>query len=301
MKRHLILLLSLCVVSPVMYGSQDVENPAENTFGQGAITTQKVKLGRVKRTWGAVCSASNKVIKTPVAKAGNFIWTKTVDGKNIVKNASIATWTGIKSVPSATWRGIKVTPSVTWKGISSIRDLASFLTRRTWLAIWGQAPQPGYAYAKQDFFGSRVDALRLAMIAQGHAIGNGYAYRRNRTLGLSTVATAIGSAIAYSKFGATGQTVAVGLGAGALTGLVSKLYLDKRAQLGKINGLHDAVVTRALQNGVTAIEAEQAYTQATTGNRRMYAIREFGFNGRSDMRGIRDQIIAKNKNLELLN
>lgn len=244
---------------------------AQDAAAAGAKREKDAQPGRCKRAFNAVKSATGKVVCAPW-EGLKFAWTN--KGVLNPKTAYTKAWDSIKN--------------------ASPKQFARKMIADIWNTIWGQAPVlPGFQYAHAHPE-NKVNDLTHALRAQGRAVNAAKSYTVKRTIGFGALAAAIGSGIAYHKFGASVKTACAGLGSCALGGLFSNLYLRSRAQVGEIARRHEASVLLATNAQVTTLEANEASNAALTDQAEQKhwfnALREFGICGCSDMRSMRNQI-----------
>ena len=212
-------------------------------------------------------------------------------------------------------------PSRLKKAIRAIRSFPGKVARASWHILWdheetsiwrrfwGQAPElPAVdEQVETHDHNQQINALQRALEEQGRTYKAARNYLAKRTAIFSSLATATGSAIAYCKFGASLTTAARGLYSGALTGLISLLYLGKRAQVGEIGHRHHLAALNATVAEVTEDEATQAYRQAcmTLGlnpipetNRTFWQkIQRFGISDLAELHSIKDKVAANYREL----
>ncbi len=127
--------------------------------------------------------------------------------------------------------------------------------------------------------------LKAALHTHGCLVHRAHSYVFRRTFGFGALAALIGSVSAYRAFGKDPKTAAVkGLVYGLATGLISYAKFRHQANLSGIYALNDRIVKRAIEKGVTANQAEQAFASSA------HALLHVGLSGLNAMRSITDQI-----------
>ena len=299
MKKHLLLLLSVCTVTPVMYGGEEPavlepitgpktqfieqqekqdtpevteKQPTWKLFHQlfdrvNSLTHQlpsihelpqpvrnaKINITAAAATartvYNAVAKAMGKVVNPPIA-AGNFVWAKVINGKDAIKNVSLATWTKIKTIPNST------------------KNIAG----KVWNTILGKVPEfeegfywPGNGADENE---QKINGLHQAFAKQLKSENAIYSYIVKHATITGATAGAIGGGI-IGAFGQANPTLTK-LGAGALltVGLASTHYLVKRSQpaIALLNSGYNRIATNVLQAGLTKDQVAAAYNKACSNN-----------------------------------
>lgn len=335
MKKHLILLLSLSAVSPVVYGMENAAAPVApaqaavqapalpaapvvapapavapqhldpaatfvpQTDPAGTVVTPTTAVPALPAAPTAIAAAP---VVAPTPAAAPAPATPAVQEPGRMRKAWNAVRSGTSTVVCAPAKGITWAWGKIKKAPATTKELASRMLARMLNVIWGQAPAVRpveFAYhqaaAAVNADQARINDLTQAMVNQGRAVNNARGYQLKRAFGFGTIAAAIGTGLAYRKFGATAKTAITGLGSGVLSGIGSWFYLGKRTQLGEIARRHKASVLLATAAGVTDEQATEAHTASLNpgadDHRRLYALREFGL-GRSDMSSMREEVAA---------
>ncbi|HML19382.1 MAG TPA: hypothetical protein PKD74_02280 [Candidatus Dependentiae bacterium] len=126
--------------------------------------------------------------------------------------------------------------------------------------------------------------LQAALDAQGKLVHTAHNYVLKRTFGFGALAALIGSGSAYRTFGKGPKTATVGLVSGLAAGLVSYATFRNQANIRGISLMGDRIVKRAIKEGVTAEQAEQAFGNSS------HALSRVGISGLNAMRDITDKI-----------
>lgn len=126
--------------------------------------------------------------------------------------------------------------------------------------------------------------LQAALDAQGKLVHTAHNYVLKRTFGFGALAALIGSGSAYRTFGKGPKTAIIGLASGLATGLISCASFNRQANLRRISTLGDRIVKRAIEEGVTAGQAEEAFGNSN------HAVSHVGISGLNAMRAITDNI-----------
>jgi hypothetical protein len=135
----------------------------------------------------------------------------------------------MRSTPRAAFNVLKRFPQQTAALLNTLKNALHYI------AV-GNAPKTENLFYLQDTTGSnpRVDGLRKAFEAYGDQVRNTRTYVTSRTAEYATLATALGTGIAYRIIGKNPSIAAVGAGAGTLAGMIAHWCFNRRAHINLI-------------------------------------------------------------------
>lgn len=302
MNKYIISLGLLCILTPCAYGMEQEETAAAvpNAKIEVIEATLHQPAGQEMQPLTDMHKPTNPTIldpeePQPAPDAETIVPTTTK--KSCVKEAAkkIAALVGyIACSPVRVSRFVwgKATTSRPYKAVASFPGKAAHGTKKV-------AKSAGHRIANllRTIFGkldlgnalqqyNPDDDLNLpaALDAQGELVHTAHNYVLRRTFGFGALAALIGSGSAYRTFGKDPKTAVIGLASGLATGLISCASFKHQANLRRIYSLNDRIVKRAIEKGVTAEQAEQAF-----GNSR-HTLSRVGISGLNAMCYITDKI-----------
>jgi len=227
--KQILLLLSFCAVSPVMYGM-------ESTAPQQADKKEETGLiGTVEKVAEAVVKGAEQIEQDIVGTAHHNTLENKDDG---VPTLPVITPTAHHKLAPQPSR-ISSALNKAYVAYAALKTFAKNVLPKIKDTIWGKAPVlPDYSY----------ETFKHALITQGEEVKKARTFQAKRAITLSTVATLIGSTIAH-KLGANKETAVIGLGIGLATGIASWLYYGKVARTKELAHRHHEIVNRA-KNGL---------------------------------------------------
>jgi len=305
MNKYVISLGLLCVLTPGAYGMEQKERTEAAPAAQiEVIEARHQPAGQEMQTFAdmhkpegpAILDESAQQVEPQPAPASETI-VPTTTKKSCVKEATkkIAALVGyIAYSPVRVSRFVwgKATTSRPYKAVASFPGKAAHGTRTA-------AKSTGHRIANlfRTIFGkldlgnalqqyNPDDGLNLqaALDAQGKLVHTAHNYVLKRTFGFGALAALIGSGSAYRAFGKNPKTAVIGLSSGLAAGLVSYATFRNQANIRGISLMGDRIVKRAIEEGVTAEQAEQAFGNSS------HALSRVGISGLNAMRDITDKI-----------
>ncbi len=218
------------------------------------------KKSCVKEAAKKIAAVVGHAIYSPV-RAGCYVWGKATASRP---------YKAIVSLPGKTIRGTRAAAQSTGHRIANLL--------RT---IFGKLD---LGNALEQYKPGEPFDLKAALHTHGCLVHRAHSYVFRRTFGFGALAALIGSGSAYRAFGKDPKTAVIGLVSGLATGLISYANFRHQANLSGIYALNDRIVKRAVEQRITAAQAEQAFASSD------HALLHVGLSGLNAMRYITDQI-----------
>jgi len=170
----------------------------------------------------------------------------------------------LRSAPKNAFNVFKRLPKQT---VTLITAIKSALLKSGHYATVGNAPQVKelcYLQHEDNGQSARVNGLREAFQAYGDQARNARTYVIYRTTEYATLATALGTGIAYRILGKNPTIAAVGAGAGTLAGMVAHWCFNRRAHMNVITENKKHIIENIGQQNppLTREEITEAYNSA---------------------------------------
>ncbi len=306
MKKHLVLLLSLCAVSPVVYGMD--EHTAGNTATAAtppatvAPATAQTKdqapaTAQTKDQAPATAQTTDQAPATAQTTDQAPATAQTTDqAPATVAPATAQTKDQAPATAQTTDEQRGVLAKAWDKALTPARFVKSLILT-AFRTIW-HAPELAKTKYHQTSLAKGANAqatfvndFKLALTEQGNAVRAARRFQAMRAISFGTLAAAIGSGAGFYKFGADFKTAAVGALSGAATGLGAWLFFGHRAQLGEIARRQRVATLHATGDHITAKDAAKAYedSEKTTGLSKWSL---FGRAGLNAMHSMSDKVAA---------
>lgn len=179
-------------------------------------------------------------------------------------NSTLPSKATLRSAHQNAFYALKRLPKQTVTLITAIKNA---LLKSGHYATVGNAPQVAELYYMQhegNGQSPRVNGLREAFQAYGDQARNARTYVTSRTLEYATLATALGTGIAYRILGKNPTIAAVGAGAGTLAGMVAHWCFNRRAHMNVITANQTRIIENIEQQNppLTRQEITDAYNSA---------------------------------------